>query len=349
MDNRTRADAYQRHLRNKSRSFTHLLAQAGCADLNPEILPTPIDFGFRARAKFKLFPRPDGLKLLGTDPILGETEIKNMLWIIPAWLRDKIEHIQEILTGYSDKYPVDGFELRCTHGDFKFHICLSVKRSTYPSFSLPAEKLLAALPDLVGVAIPSLREEFGSCYLEHKFSELNILAHYAAFFQANLTLLTKLLDYSADELAGRSLTRIIDLYCGVGLFSLSLGNRIAEITGIDINKHAVTSAQKNAARMRYLQAGYICQTVESFIAQADLRADDLVIIDPDRSGCTEKLISGIAALAPNTICAISCEPKSFVRDLAVWLRSGYSVSSCRAFDMFPFTDFLETVFILQRT
>jgi len=348
VDHSIRATAYEHHLKNKSFRLNKLLTQAGYKGLVPQIVPTPIEHGFRARAKFKLFARPEGLSLTGTDPQLGETEVAEMMWMIPEWLRDKIYFIHDILSGISDKYPVDGFEIRCTHGDFKYHICLSVKRSSYSSFSKPAEKILTTLPDLIGVAVPSLQEEYGSCYLKHKFPDLDILAHYAAFFQANLALLPRLLQFAAAELASRDDTRILDLFCGVGLFSFIIGNRQDKIIGIDFNKHAVASAQKNAARLGFTNADYFCQPVERFIMQADIKSDDLVFINPGRSGCTEKLISAIASRAPEKICAVSCDPESFTPDLTAWLSSGYSVFCCRAFDMFPFTNFLETVFVLKR-
>lgn len=348
MDHKTRTAAYRRHINNKTKRFGRFLAELDSSCPRPEIIPTPLTSGFRARAKFKLYSRPDGLALMGTDPVHGESSAAEMMWLIPDWLSDQIYSAYTILSENYTDFPVDGFEVKCTHGDKKFHISLAVNRATGNSFKLPAQRLLSALPYLVGVAVPSVGEEYGNCFLEHKVAHISIYAHYRAFFQANLTLLPDLLEFTAAGLKHVAASRIMDLYCGVGLFSFFQGRRAVEITGVDFNRHAITSAQKNAARLKFIQAGFTCRPVEQYIKTAAIKPADLVFINPDRSGCSPEVITATAAYSPETICLVSCDPASFIRDLELWLRSGYAVSSAKAFDMFPFTDFLETVFILQR-
>jgi 23S rRNA (uracil1939-C5)-methyltransferase len=142
--------------------------------------------------------------------------------------------------------------------------------------------------------------------------------------------------------------RILDLFCGVGLMSMSMGDKSIHISGADTNRMAIESAKINASLMDFRSAKYTVSSVERYIQAAEIRADSLVLINPPRSGCTTAVIKGIASQKPIHIISISCSLKTHVLDLAVWKQNGYAVLSLKAYDMFPFTDFLETVTVLKR-
>jgi 23S rRNA (uracil1939-C5)-methyltransferase len=73
-----------------------------------------------------------------------------------------------------------------------------------------------------------------------------------------------------------------------------------------------------------------------------------VLINPPRSGCPPKVINAITSRNPNHVLLISCSLKTHAIDLVMWKKGGYEILSLKAFDMFPFTDFLETVTVLKR-
>jgi 23S rRNA (uracil1939-C5)-methyltransferase len=143
-------------------------------------------------------------------------------------------------------------------------------------------------------------------------------------------------------------SRILDLYCGVGLFSLSIAENDTSVVGVDINKRAIDSARLNSKNLGHSCVSFVCSPVENFLPYASINHQDLVIIDPPRSGCPESLIRILSEIQPGLICSISCEPSSHIRDLKQWVENGYEIQSIAALDMFPFTEFLETIAFLRR-
>jgi 23S rRNA (uracil1939-C5)-methyltransferase len=79
-----------------------------------------------------------------------------------------------------------------------------------------------------------------------------------------------------------------------------------------------------------------------------MRPGDLVLFDPPRSGCPAGTIRAAAAKKPREVCVISCFPQTQLDDLEVWRSVGYSLRRMSALDMFPFTEFLETVSLLEK-
>jgi 23S rRNA (uracil1939-C5)-methyltransferase len=141
---------------------------------------------------------------------------------------------------------------------------------------------------------------------------------------------------------------MLDLYCGVGLFSLLSGNKKRKINGVDSNTKAIESAQKNAARLGLEGASYVCLAVQEYFQKYDVESPDIVIVDPPRTGCQAQVISMIARLKPQKICLVSCAIDTHVRDLIQWKKEGYAAESLHALDMFPFSEFIETVTVLNR-
>ena len=201
---------------------------------------------------------------------------------------------------------------------------------------------------LEGVSIPSQRQDFGISYLLHNIHGKDSLSQYSAFFQSNLRLTTKLVEEVKRKCQNLDFARILDLYCGVGLFSLSLAKKNTAAIGVDINKRAIDSARFNAKSLQFRQVSFLCCPVENFLHNAHINPDDLVVIDPPRSGFQESLIAAISERRPHHVCSISCDLPTHIRDLKNWMRNGYKIQSMAVFDMFPFTEYLETAAFLQR-
>jgi len=311
------------------------------------ITPSPLDTGFRNRAKFKIYHKKNRIRIVGTDPIQGEVPAEESLWIIPEWGRECVLEVYKIISNTYQKCPVDGFEIQMTHGRKECHLILSVKKGALGFYEELVESLIENIQSLKGVAIPSLKMEFGEMFLNHSIFELDILAHYLAFFQSNFHLIPKLIQNVKSSLKMDSFKRIVDLYCGVGLFSFALKDRAAEIFGVDSSKWAVESAVINGKYLDLNQTNFKCTSVEKFLDTFPLSKDDVIFLNPPRQGASSVVIETIASQRPRIICLVSCFLETHLRDLKLWRDSGYSIRSISAFDMFPFTDFLETVTFLD--
>lgn len=183
--------------------------------------------------------------------------------------------------------------------------------------------------------------------------------HFSAdsFFQINQELLEALI---AEALRDDEGTLAIDLYCGVGLFTLPLARRFERVVGVEGNPHAGEFARRNLEFAKLGSSSTVTDGVErGSLGSAEIvtarvgdwlkqhsRAFgpvDFLLLDPPRSGCENAVIAGILALRPRKIAYVSCDPATLARDLKKLLDGGYTLDSIVAFDMFPQTHHVETV------
>ncbi len=176
------------------------------------------------------------------------------------------------------------------------------------------------------------------------------------FFQINHGLLAPLVnaaigDTTVDAPAGMRRQRAVDLYCGVGLFTLPLARRFTKVFGVEGNATACDYARRNLADAKLTNAKIETSTVGAWLARyaPDLSPVDFVLLDPPRAGAENETVKGIIALRPTRIAYVSCDPATLARDLRKLLAGGYEIASIAAFDMFPQTHHVETVVHLTRT
>jgi tRNA/tmRNA/rRNA uracil-C5-methylase (TrmA/RlmC/RlmD family) len=339
----TISQLYKKYLESKTTWMILQLETVGFGHLCRKITPSPLKKGFRNRAKFQVYENKGVVRIEGTDPYRGVVPFDEALWILPSWARRIVKSVADYREEYKHDFPFDGFELQLTHGRQQAHIIIAVKKLSSGFFETYAKDMWKTIPELIGVAIPSQRVELGDVFLDHWILGRSFFAHYDSFFQSNLSLTPRLLDRLASEAKELSCNRIIDLYCGVGLLSLSIATKNCTISGVDSEKKSVDCALQNALRLGFESTSFKHSKVGSFIRSAQFCSDSLVLVNPPRAGCESSVIDSIAQKKPRNILCVSCDLETHVRDLKLWLEKGYMVSSISAFDMFPFTPFLETV------
>lgn len=342
-------ELYQTSLEEKGRALWGGLKRLGYRDFRPEIHRTILDNGFRTRAKFKFYRDGRQTRACGTDPMRGELALRDMLWILPPWVRDQVLELPETLVSEYGAYPVDGCELKMAHGRTQVHVTLSVPKKITRDYAPLARGLISRFRDLTGVAVPSQGMSHGDPWIRHEINGREFLAHYSAFFQSHPELTPGLLDITKEMMGSAKNRGVLDLYCGVGLLSLYTASSDAGIVGVESHQQAVESARLNAARQGFSKARFVCSPVESFAETAEVTPDDAVLLDPPRSGLAEEVIRGIARQGPQNVFLVSCFAETLFRDLAVWKSCGYALREIAALDMFPFTVFMETVSRLEKT
>ncbi|MBE6377303.1 MAG: class I SAM-dependent RNA methyltransferase [Lentisphaerae bacterium] len=168
------------------------------------------------------------------------------------------------------------------------------------------------------------------------------------FFQVNIPVAAELIKLAASEIETREL---LELYCGVGVFSISLAEKIADLhcIGIELNKKAIEFAKVNAVshqvadRCRFY-AGDAGKMLKKFRPKGKFT----LLIDPPRSGVEKSTLQKITALKAEKIIYISCAADTLTRDLKELTASGYRIKSSRVLDMFPRTAHFETFTALER-
>ena len=163
----------------------------------------------------------------------------------------------------------------------------------------------------------------------------------ASFFQTNNDLLPQLIDETLGEARG---DRAVELYSGVGLFTLPLARRFREVVAVESDAPAGNFARHSLAHAGLANAEVVTRDVADWLAMdSAARETDLLLLDPPRTGAESRVISGIVKLKPKKICYVSCDPATLARDLKKLIAGGYSINSIKAFDMFPQTHHVETV------
>jgi 23S rRNA (uracil1939-C5)-methyltransferase len=169
----------------------------------------------------------------------------------------------------------------------------------------------------------------------------------STFFQANPSLLGDLIDEAIGEESGEF---AIDLYAGVGLFTIQLARRFKRVIGVESDREAGEFALENLSVNRITNVEFHTGNAEAWLkssVEKPTRSPDLLLLDPPRSGAAEA-VRLLDALAPLRVTYVSCDPATLARDLRSLIDSGYELSKITAFDLFPQTYHVETVAALER-
>ena len=175
------------------------------------------------------------------------------------------------------------------------------------------------------------------------------------FFQINHALLGALVAEALRGAAGEDAASngsggsAVDLYCGVGLFTLPLARRFARVVGVESHPAAARYARLNLEDAGLANARVETAEVGDWLLRRAARVApaDFVLLDPPRAGAAEA-VEGILTLSPRRITYVSCVPATLARDLRALADGGFALDSLRAFDMFPQTHHVETVAHLSR-
>jgi tRNA/tmRNA/rRNA uracil-C5-methylase (TrmA/RlmC/RlmD family) len=153
-----------------------------------------------------------------------------------------------------------------------------------------------------------------------------------------------------DGLEPRVGDRVADLYSGAGLFTALVGDAVGpagSVLAVERDRWACADAATNTADQ--LQVEVFKAAVTPALVTHRLGGVDLVVLDPSREGAGRAVMDALAALqpGPRRIVYVACDPASFARDLRVLLDAGWRVSSLRGFDMFPMTEHVELVAVID--
>ena len=160
-----------------------------------------------------------------------------------------------------------------------------------------------------------------------------------SFFQANRFLLDALVDAALGDAQGNS---AIELYAGVGLFTLPLARRFREVTAIESGAGAVRDLRFNAERAQLSHIIAEQQSAGRFLQTVD-RPPDLVLLDPPRAGLGPEITAQLIRLHPTALTIVACDPVTLTRDLAALIAGGFRLEGVTLIDLFPQTYHLETL------
>ena len=168
------------------------------------------------------------------------------------------------------------------------------------------------------------------------------------FFQNNPFILPQLVEYVASEASSEGARYLIDAYCGVGLFSLSVANSFEEVAGVEISEQAVRWAQANSRVSDIRNVRFVIGKAEGIFEGLQFPAQKTaLIIDPPRKGCDECFRHQLLQFSAKRLIYVSCDPATQARDVKDFIGGGYKITQIQPFDLFPHTRHIESVVSLS--
>jgi 23S rRNA (uracil1939-C5)-methyltransferase len=206
----------------------------------------------------------------------------------------------------------------------------------------------AAAADSVRTAtlagVPFVTDTLTVSAAEGAFS-FTLRRHARSFFQANRFLLVDLVTRVVSLIPSG---RVLDLYAGVGLFSVALASRgDTDVVAIEGDRHSADDLRHNAMQT----AGRLSerhQGVEAFLTVEPVSAWSSAIVDPPRTGMTRDALDGAIGLRVPRLVYVSCDVATLARDARLLVDAGYRLRSLDAFDLFPDTAHVESVALFER-
>lgn len=171
------------------------------------------------------------------------------------------------------------------------------------------------------------------------------------FFQTNPVQAEKLVELALEFAAPKNTETMIDLFCGVGTFSLPFARRVKKLYGVEIVETSVESARQNASDNGIDNAEFLAMDARrgfDIIRKQNPRID-LLLLDPPRSGAGGKVMRRIGRAQPERIVYVSCNPDTFAQDIAELVPFGYRLVKVQPVDLFPQTYHVECVALLVRS
>lgn len=179
-----------------------------------------------------------------------------------------------------------------------------------------------------------------------------------AFYQTNPQQTEVLYRLAIDGMGLRSGDVVVDAYCGSGTIGITAAHAAraagAEVTlrGVERNPSGIVDARRNAELNNMADTcDFVAEDATHYLhrAAAEGLTADVIALDPPRAGSTPEFLAAAAAIAPRRIVYVSCNPVTQVRDLALLGEAGYRMIRLTPVDMFPHTDHIETVAVLERS
>jgi 23S rRNA (uracil1939-C5)-methyltransferase len=176
----------------------------------------------------------------------------------------------------------------------------------------------------------------------------------ACFFQANESILPQFVAYVIDQATGgeqEQAGEAVDLYCGVGLFTVPLARRFAHVIGVENHARSASIAHENAKAAALANVTISGLPVEQWVRRRGLHGEKprVMVMDPPRLGLEPEVVAHLNQIGCERLVYVSCDPATLARDVKAFTSGGYELAAVRAFDMFPQSHHVEVVATLTQS
>jgi len=347
---------YETQLRYKAEILRETLGRIGRIQWTGaiETLASP-PFGYRNRAQWKLRAKQEGAAgsagigyfEMGSTKLCAVTECS----ILSPRLADTFSRLRELVSQGKGLPAIDEIEAFADSSDEKILLNLSGERLSDSSESIAAA-LRESLPNVESILIQDRRADTfhlaGPGYLTYTASAAPYRVGHLSFFQVNRFLVEPLVDAVIGKTRG---LLALDLFAGVGLFTVALTKQYERVIGVESNLAAAKDLETNLKQSGGASPSSRHITAEGFLSRWH-ETPDLVVVDPPRAGVETEALAHLKKLLPARIHYVSCDPATLARDLAQLVGTNgagpYEIESMNLFDIFPQTYHMEVLVRLRR-
>lgn len=363
---------YAEELRAKQRRVQDALERIGGfrdVVLNPIVGSQNPDH-YRNKAQLPIGRGPNGITMgfyashthriiSCTDCLLQPEAFTRAMKAFQEWAQKSGEEVYDETTG---KGRLRHLYLRQAGATGEIMVCLVVNGNGVHFEPELAEALKNQVPGLKSVIINVNREKtnvvlgekcrtvWGDDYITDILCGLKFHISPKSFYQVNRGQAERLYTIAGEYAGLTGDETLLDLYCGTGTIGLSMAHKAGKVIGVEIVPQAVEDAKRNAELNRIHNAEFLCADAAKAADMLKNRGvtPDVVVLDPPRKGCDAGLIETIVKMAPGRVVYVSCDPATLARDLKLFAQKGYEPAEVTPVDMFPRTQHVETVVLLQR-
>lgn len=287
--------------------------------------------------------------------------------------------ILDIVLGFMEKYHVSAYDekngkglvrhilIRYGFTTGEIMVCLIINGKKLPC----EEKLTETLARLEGMTSISIncnteksnvilgketRTIWGQPYITDYIGNVKYQISPVSFYQVNPAQTEVMYGLALDYADLHGTETVWDLYCGIGTISLFLAQKAKQVYGVEIIPQAIEDARRNARLNQIENAEFFVGKAEEVLpefyekekAEGRQPYADVIVVDPPRKGCDEKLLDTILKMSPPKVVYVSCDSATLARDLKILCGGGYRLERVRAVDNFCQTVHVETVVLLSK-
>ncbi|MDP3980103.1 MAG: 23S rRNA (uracil(1939)-C(5))-methyltransferase RlmD, partial [Chlamydiota bacterium] len=354
---------YPYQLKAKKRILAQQIEEISIKPQISDTLATEDIYHYRNKAQFQItrhkgnnvsgFYHPRSHRIVPVEDCYVQPELSNQITSTILKLMDKYQiaaYLEKTHQGF-----LKNIFIRQAYDKNEVIVVFVTTTDDTSKTSLLATELLEKFPSISGIiqninALPtnvilgsSDKLLSGRTYIHEQIGHLQLQIHYRSFFQINSLQAENICQTVRQFIEPSNSDTIVDLYCGVGLIGLYLAKDVKKIIGIENNPIALDDARANAKLNHIQNAQFICSSSKESLDQLPSQSIDALIVDPPRSGLEEDEITKICTLTPKKIIYVSCHPQSLVRDLEIFINSGYHPEIIQPIDLFPQTSHIESI------
>jgi 23S rRNA (uracil1939-C5)-methyltransferase len=231
--------------------------------------------------------------------------------------------------------------------------CVAIRRGEEDDLLLALESEDAAPPELeieADISVVHLNGDDAVVLAGNDHSIMTVSGRHfkvsaGSFFPVNTSMAEKMVAHLLERLPLTPQTTLIDVDCGVGLFSAFLAPRVGRLIGIESSTSACEDFADNLDEFNHVELYEA--PAEDALPHLDAQPEG-VLVTPNRTGLDRHALDGIVALNPQTIAYVSCDPSTLARDAARLIANGYRLKEVTPFDLFPQTYHIDSISLFEK-